>query len=76
VPIDAAEASSSRLPLMPPMTVPENTAPGSTISRLPPPLKLTAVPPLPLIVPALVSVLPAYNDTRCRQCRCLGSFRY
>jgi len=37
--------------------------PRSTISRLPPPLKVTAVPPLPLIVPALVSVLPAYNDT-------------
>ena len=39
--------------------MPVNTAPGSTISRLPPPLKATAVPLLPVIVPALVSVLLA-----------------
>src|SRR5205823_8045121 len=56
----APAANSTVSPLPAPLTMPVKTAPGSAISRLPLPVNDTAVPPDPMIVPALVRVLPPF----------------
>ncbi len=61
VPVVAADASSSVLAALAlPMTAPVNSAPGSATTRLlPVSANSTAVPPLPMMVPAFTSVPPA-----------------
>ena len=65
VPVLPPDASSSVLlaPVLP-LTLPLKTAPGSTTSRsFAVPAKETAVPPLPAMVPAFVTVPPELSTT-------------
>src|SRR5208282_2895002 len=57
VPALAADASCNVLLPAPPSTIPEKTAPGSSTSKLLPAPNWSAVPLVPTIAPALVTVL-------------------
>src|SRR5258708_9430753 len=64
VPVPPDASSSTLLALVLPATVPLNTAPGSTTTRsFAVPTNLIAVPPVPVMVPAFVTVPPETRET-------------